>query len=104
MMKDNKLWTLLNGEVEKTIKAIDELIEGLIEEYQLVTLEEKKEELILQKYWLLFIQDRLKKVADKGKYAGIRYHTELKQNIRSAIENNSIEGFDYCNTWSDIGF
>ncbi len=32
-MEDNKMWTLLNGEVEKTVKAIDELIEGLFEEY-----------------------------------------------------------------------
>jgi len=103
-MDNNKMWTLLNGEVEKTIKAIDELIKGLIEEYQLVTLEEKKEELILQKYWLLFIQDRLKETVDKGKRAGIVYHTELKRNIRSAIENDSIEEFNYCNTWSNIGF
>ena len=42
-MEDNQLWKILNGEVDKTIKAIDGLINELTEEFFLVTLEEKKE-------------------------------------------------------------
>ena len=49
-MEDKKLWLLLNGEVDKTISAINKLMSDLIDEYQLVTLEEKQEERLLQKF------------------------------------------------------
>lgn len=94
-MEDNTLWELLNEEVTKTVKAIDNLITELSEEFFLITHEEKREEILLRKYWLLNLQDRLNKIATNGRHAGIEYHHELKQKIKSAIDNEDFESFNY---------
>ena len=103
-MSKNELWVLLSEEVDRTIISIDELKKDLSDEFHLISLEKKREELLLRKYWLINIQESLRKMVTGARHAGIEYHDELKLKIKSAMDNNNFEEFNYCETWSKTEF
>lgn len=94
-MQENKIYELFKVEAEKTIERLEEMKKHLIKEFNNSPDRDSKEEVILRKYCLILLQERIKRLIEKLKLADIQRWTKLEVAIRSALDNNDIESFTH---------
>lgn len=103
-MQKNQIYELLKVEAEKTIKHLEKLKNGLKKDFDNSPDRESKEEVILRKYGLIFLQQRINKLMEKAQFAEFQRWTKVEAAIRSALDSNDIGSFIFDDFYLKYGF